>query len=61
MHVMINQIFVRIVQDVAVELTEELGEKPGFIIGNYTDGNLVASLLCHRLGVIQVRANTLCV
>jgi sucrose synthase len=41
------------VKDVAVELTEELGEKPDFIIGNYTDGNLVASLLCHRLGVTQ--------
>lgn len=41
------------VQDVAQELTEELSGVPDFIIGNYTDGNLVASLLCHRLGVTQ--------
>jgi sucrose synthase len=38
-----------------VKLTEELSEKPDFIIGNYTDGNLVASLLCHKLGITQVR------
>lgn len=43
-----------IFQDVAVELTEELSGKPDFIIGNYTDGNLVASLLSHKLGVTQV-------
>lgn len=40
-------------QDVAVKLTEELSEKPDFVIGNYTDGNLVASLLCHKLGITQ--------
>ncbi|XP_024376415.1 sucrose synthase 3 isoform X2 [Physcomitrium patens] len=41
------------VYDVAQELTVELPGKPDFIIGNYTDGNLVASLLCHQLGVTQ--------
>ncbi len=41
-------------QDVARELSTELTGKPDLIIGNYTDGNLVASLLSHRLGVTQV-------
>lgn len=45
-------------QDVAQELTVELPGKPDFIIGNYTDGNLVASLLCHQLGVTQVCEKT---
>ncbi len=36
------------------ELLAELGgARPDFIIGNYSDGNLVASLLAHRLGVTQ--------
>ncbi len=34
-------------------LIAELGEKPDFIIGNYSDGNLVASLMAQRLGVTQ--------
>ncbi len=29
------------------------GENPDFIIGNYSDGNLVASLMSHALGVTQ--------
>ena len=29
------------------------GENPDFIIGNYSDGNLVASLMSHQLGVTQ--------
>jgi sucrose synthase len=41
------------VVDVARELSTELAGKPDLIIGNYTDGNLVASLLSHRLGVTQ--------
>ncbi len=41
-------------QDVARELSTELKGEPDLIIGNYTDGNLVASLLSHRLGVTQV-------
>lgn len=54
-----NLTFIYIFQDVAVELTEELSGKPDFIIGNYTDGNLVASLLSHKLGVTQV-SNLMC-
>lgn len=42
-------------QDAAVELSKELKGKPDLIIGNYSDGNLVASLLAHKLGVTQVR------
>ena len=30
------------------ELLAELGGKPDFIIGNYSDGNLVATLMSHR-------------
>ncbi|CAK9274114.1 unnamed protein product [Sphagnum jensenii] len=41
------------VMDVARELSTELKGEPDLIIGNYTDGNLVASLLSHRLGVTQ--------
>ncbi|XP_008783098.2 sucrose synthase 1 [Phoenix dactylifera] len=40
-------------EDVAHELTGELQAKPDLIIGNYSDGNLVASLLAHKLGVTQ--------
>jgi sucrose synthase len=34
-------------------LLAELGGRPDLLIGNYSDGNLVASLLGHRLGVTQ--------
>lgn len=34
-------------------LKAELGEKPDLIVGNYSDGNLVASLLSGRMGVTQ--------
>ena len=48
-------------EDAAVELAKELKGKPDLIIGNYSDGNLVASLLAHKLGVTQVRRHlTLC-
>ncbi|CAI7793840.1 unnamed protein product [Closterium sp. NIES-54] len=40
-------------QDVAKELQVELGGRPGLIIGNYSDGNLVATLLSHQMGVTQ--------
>ncbi|XP_010939862.1 sucrose synthase 1 [Elaeis guineensis] len=40
-------------EDVAHELTGELQAKPDLIIGNYSDGNLVASILAHKLGVTQ--------
>lgn len=39
--------------DVANELSAELQNTPDLIIGNYSDGNLVASLLAHKLGVTQ--------
>jgi len=35
------------------ELITEFGGKPDMVIGNYSDGNLVASLLASWLGVIQ--------
>ncbi|KPK52153.1 MAG: sucrose synthase [Myxococcales bacterium SG8_38_1] len=40
--------------DAERELLAELGgARPDFVIGNYSDGNLVASVLAHRLGVTQ--------
>ena len=35
------------------ELLAELGGRPDFVIGNYSDGNLVASIMARRLGVTQ--------
>lgn len=35
------------------EALAELGGRPDFVIGNYSDGNLVASLISKRLGVTQ--------
>ncbi|CAL0319915.1 unnamed protein product [Lupinus luteus] len=43
----------RVEKDVALELAKELQGKPDLIIGNYSDGNIVASLLAHKLGVTQ--------
>lgn len=42
-------------QDVAHEISGELQATPDLIIGNYSDGNLVACLLAHKLGVTHVR------
>jgi sucrose synthase len=39
--------------DAERELLAELGERPDLIVGNYSDGNLVASLMSQRLGVSQ--------
>ncbi len=39
--------------DAQNELQNELDGKPDMVIGNYSDGNLVASLLAPRLNVIQ--------
>lgn len=47
---MLNSAF----QDVANEISAELGAKPDLIVGNYSEGNLVASLLAHKLDVTQV-------
>lgn len=40
-------------KNVEREAMAELGGRPDLIIGNYSDGNLVASLLSKRLGVTQ--------
>ncbi|TNF38273.1 MAG: sucrose synthase, partial [Gammaproteobacteria bacterium] len=40
-------------EDVTRELLMELGARPDLIVGNYSDGNLVASILAHNLGVTQ--------
>jgi sucrose synthase len=39
--------------DAERELLAELGGRPDIIIGNYSDGNLVAALMARRLGVTQ--------
>ncbi len=39
--------------EVEKELLAELGCRPDLIVGNYSDGNLVATLLSHRLRVTQ--------
>ncbi|KAG5569550.1 hypothetical protein H5410_059316 [Solanum commersonii] len=41
------------IEDVAKEISAELQAKPDLIIGNYSEGNLAASLLAHKLGVTQ--------
>ncbi|RMD80022.1 MAG: sucrose synthase [Gammaproteobacteria bacterium] len=43
----------RFAWEVEKELLAELGGRPDLVIGNYSDGNLVATLLAHRLGVTQ--------
>jgi len=40
-------------EDTATELTSEFQGRPDLIIGNYSDGNLVATLLSDRFDVIQ--------
>ncbi|XP_077236474.1 sucrose synthase-like [Tasmannia lanceolata] len=40
-------------EDVAHEIAGEMQGSADLIIGNYSDGNLVASLLAHKLGVTQ--------
>lgn len=42
-------------QDASNEIAAELQGVPDLIIGNYSDGNLVASLLSHKMGVTEVR------
>ncbi|MFW6171004.1 MAG: sucrose synthase, partial [Planctomycetota bacterium] len=43
----------RFAEDASRELVAEMGQQPDFIIGNYSDGNLVASILSHLMGVTQ--------
>ncbi|KAG6785079.1 hypothetical protein POTOM_010802 [Populus tomentosa] len=42
-----------LLNDAASEIVAELQGIPDFIIGNYSDGNLVASLLAYKMGVTQ--------
>ena len=46
--------FLNCCQDVAHEIAGELQANPDLIIGNYSDGNLVACLLAHKMGVTHV-------
>lgn len=39
--------------DASTEIAAELAGNPDLIIGNYSDGNLVASLLSYKLGITQ--------
>jgi len=43
----------RFLEDVLNEVMAELKGQPDLIIGNYSDGNLVASLISHRQGITQ--------
>ena len=43
----------RFAEDVETDVLAQLGGRPDLILGNYSDGNLVASLLSSRLGVTQ--------
>ncbi|MEW6131594.1 MAG: sucrose synthase [Pseudomonadota bacterium] len=43
----------RFAQEAGPEVVAELGGRPDLIIGNYSDGNLVASLLSRHMGVTQ--------
>lgn len=51
----ITSITVFSAQDASNEIAAELQGVPDLIIGNYSDGNLVASLLSHKMGVTEVR------
>ena len=41
-------------QDATEKIIDILEGKPDLVIGNYTDGNLVSSLMASKLGVTQV-------
>lgn len=43
----------RFAMDAGRELLAELDGRPDLIVGNYSDGNLVATLISHKLGVTQ--------
>lgn len=43
----------RFAAESAREIVAEVGQRPDFIIGNYSDGNLVATMMSHRMGVTQ--------
>ncbi|MFV1964188.1 MAG: sucrose synthase [Pirellulaceae bacterium] len=43
----------RFAEEASREIVAEVGQRPDFIIGNYSDGNLVASMLAHGMKVTQ--------
>ncbi len=43
----------RFAVDAEREILAELGHRPDIVIGNYSDGNLVATILTHSMGVTQ--------
>ncbi len=43
----------RFAMDAEREILAELGHRPDIVIGNYSDGNLVATILTHNMGVTQ--------
>ncbi|XP_027922435.1 sucrose synthase 7-like [Vigna unguiculata] len=43
----------RFCQDATAKILDLMEDKPDLIIGNYTDGNLVSSLMASKLGVTQ--------
>ncbi|KAG5081188.1 hypothetical protein JHK86_005253 [Glycine max] len=43
----------RFTQDATAKILEFMEGKPDLVIGNYTDGNLVASLMARKLGITQ--------
>ena len=43
----------RFADDAGLELLDELAGRPDLIVGNYSDGNLVATLISNKLGVTQ--------
>jgi len=43
----------RFAREVEHEVVAELGGRPDLVVGNYSDGNLVATLISQRLGVTQ--------
>lgn len=42
-------------QDATAKILDLMEGKPDLIIGNYSDGNLVASLMASKLGITQVK------
>ncbi|XP_016560203.1 sucrose synthase 7 isoform X1 [Capsicum annuum] len=47
----LNYIFLPCLKDASDKIIELMEGKPDLIIGNYTDGNLVASLMARKLGI----------
>jgi len=43
----------RFAEDAQAEIVNRLGRRPDLVIGNYSDGNLVAYLLSQKMGVTQ--------